>query len=269
MTEISAKVILDSVSPKGKRITTILCRYPRFIHAEVMTHRVFSRNASSSRAIPFLKMLKLVRQHMAAPVHWGKNEPGMQASSELEGFASAWAKFIWYATGHIVLTMAWLMSFSGVHKQVINRMIEPWSHINVQITSTDWSNFLALRLHKDAQPEIYDLAWEIQRVLKESQPQLINNGEWHLPWLTEAERRHFNIHHSADLEQLQMISTARSARLSYMTHGDNVIDTTKDLKLGYRLKSVKHLSPFEHAATPKEGANDNFDGWISYRKRMS
>lgn len=265
MTEISAKVILDSVSPTGKRITTILCRYPRFIHAEVMTHRVFSRNASSSRAIPFLKMLKLVRKHMAAPIHWGKNQPGMQASVELEGFASAWAKFIWYVTGHLVLTMAWLMSFSGVHKQVINRMIEPWSHINVQITSTEWSNFLALRLHKDAQPEIYDLAWEIQRVLKESKPVLLQEGQWHLPWIRVGEQKRWVLND----DELLLVSTARSARLSYMTHGDQSIDAYKDLKLGRRLRDVKHLSPFEHAATPKEGVNDNFDGWQSYRNKMS
>ena len=80
---IQAKIIEDSISSTGKRITTFQLLYPRFIHAELMTHRVFSRNASSSRAIPVTKMLAMVREDPAMPIHWGRNQPGMQAKEEL------------------------------------------------------------------------------------------------------------------------------------------------------------------------------------------
>ena len=162
------RVIAASINPDGQKIVTLVARYQRFIHGEFMTHKDLSRNASSSRAIPFLKMLKLTRKHMAAPIHWGKNQPGMQANAELTGFARFMAIFMWHLTGHIVLTMAWLMSFTGVHKQVINRMIEPWTYINVQITATNWDRMLKLRLDKAAQPEFRQLAQLIRNALAET-----------------------------------------------------------------------------------------------------
>ena len=81
--QMEVKVIADSISESGKRITTFQLKYPRFIHSEVMTHRVFSRNASSSRAIPVKKMIEQVRNNPAMPIHWGANQSGMQAKNEL------------------------------------------------------------------------------------------------------------------------------------------------------------------------------------------
>ena len=77
---ISVKVIADSISAHTKqRITTLELEYPRFIHAELMTHRVFSRNSSSSRAIPIQTMINHIKATTAIPIHWGKNQSGMQA----------------------------------------------------------------------------------------------------------------------------------------------------------------------------------------------
>lgn len=255
------RVILASVNPWGQKIATIVARYPRFIHSELMTHKDLSRNASSSRAIPFRKMLKLTRQGMAAPIFWGKNQPGMQAQEELTGLALWWAKFMWYATGHIVLTCAWLMSFSNVHKQIINRMIEPWTYINVQITATNWERMLSLRLDAAAQPEFQLLAQMIRDALENAHYQPLKVGEWHLPWILPVEKTLY-------LTDQKRISAARSARLSYTPIGDVKLNIPKDTKLAKDLLSQLHLSPFEHQATPAQGRYANFEGWSNYRTEL-
>src|SRR3954463_15005916 len=96
---IEAKVILDSISPFGKRLTTFVLTYPRFVHAEFMTHRAFSRNAASSRAIPAWKIRRSVRMDPAMPVYWGMNQPGMQAETELAGWRLAAVKFLIFTVG--------------------------------------------------------------------------------------------------------------------------------------------------------------------------
>jgi hypothetical protein len=260
MTETSAKVILASVNPWGEKIATILCRYPRFIHSEVLTHKDPSRNASSSRAIPFKTILKITRKNMAAPIFWGANQPGMQAHNELTGFAKWAAIFLWHLTGHIVLTMAWLMSFTKVHKQIINRMIEPWTYINVQITCTNWS-WLDLRMDPAAQPEFQALARSIQEALDTADYQELKVGEWHLPWADQEEKFH-------GLHNLKLISAARSARLSYTPVGEVKKNIHKDVQLAMRLNEQFHLSPFEHQATPKEGRHANFTGWLNHRTEL-
>jgi hypothetical protein len=256
------RVILASRTPWGHKIATIVARYPRFIHSELMTHKDLSRNASSSRAVPFRKMLKITREGMAAPIFWGKNQPGMQAKEELTGLALWWAKFMWYATGHIVLTCAWLMSFSGVHKQIINRMIEPWTYINVQMTATNWDRMLKLRIDAAAQPEFQLLANMIKVALSHANYKKLSPGEWHLPWVTEEEMR------TLKLQGLKRISAARSARLSYTPIGEPKVNLNKDMALAEDLLSQLHLSPFEHQATPHAGRHANLDGWSNFRTEL-
>lgn len=256
------RVILASVNPWGQKIATIVARYPRFIHSELMTHKDLSRNASSSRAIPFRKMLKITREGMAHPIFWGANQPGMAASVELTGFALWWAKFMWYATGHVVLTMAWLMSFSNVHKQIINRMIEPWTYINVQITATNWDRMLTLRLDKATQPEFQLLANMIKVALSQANYQKLAVGEWHLPWVRPGEAM------TRYVLDLKKISAARSARLSYTPIGEPNINLEKDLQLAQSLLDQLHLSPFEHQATPRVGRSANLDGWSNFRTEL-
>ncbi len=267
---ISAKVIEDSIDGSGRRITTMLLRYPRFIHAEFMTHRVFSRNASSSRAIPFKTQLKTILKEPAAFSEWGKNQKGMSAAVNLEGWRLKLAQLSWYLGLWVLQPVTWLMNLSGDHKQVINRMLEPWAHINVIVTATEWENFFQLRCNpKTTQPEMWELAWKIQVIYLTSKPQA---QTIHLPFVTLEERGKLTLQH------LMMVSAARCARLSYMTWGEVKTDTVKDLALAERLLSDKHMSPFEHQAiaiksittdTNKPvGWRANFFGWESFRFRI-
>lgn len=260
-TTSEVKVIAASVNPWGGKIATIVCRYQRFFHSELMTHKDLSRNASSSRAIPFKTMLKLTRKHMAAPIFWGKNKPGMQAVEELKGIGLWWAKFMWQLTGHIVLSLAWLMSFSKVHKQIINRMIEPWTFINVQITATYWDRMIYLRIDNAAQPEFQALAQQIKKALLSAYYKPLQPGEWHLPWLMMHEM-------DLPLEKKKKISAARSARLSYTPIGEVKTNIDRDIPLAEDLLSQLHLSPFEHQATPAIGQHANLHGWRNYRTEL-
>lgn len=258
----SAVVVADSVSSWGVRLTTLQLRYPRFIHPEFMTHRAFSRNASSSRAIPTKRLIEDVERDLAAPIFWGKNQPGMQARVELDEDAKRVAKATWFKSADLALEMAKRLADCGAHKQIVNRVLEPYAHINVVVTATDWDNFFKLRLHPDAQPEIYELA----RVMKEAMdasPQLA--ASVHLPYVQLSERGY----HSYDV--LAKISAARCARVSYMTHEGKTPDFDTDMALAERLLASKHMSPFEHAARALNDARSlaaNLRGWCSYRTSL-
>jgi len=269
---IQSKILEDSISAAGKRITTYVLTYPRFIHAEFMTHRLFSRNASSSRAIPVKKLIKDGFSNMAMPVYWGANRPGMQAKEELVGLKKRVAKLLWRVSGYSALTFAYIMSAAGAHKQTVNRIIEPWTHITVVVTATEWDNFFQLRDHSDAQPEIQKLASMMRLQYSENKPKLLAEGEWHLPFVLIGERSKFPI------ETLLKISAARCARVSYLLHDGKNTTVEKDMGLYEALVgSVPlHASPIEHQAKPdtknEEGKwnhpekSGNFVGWIQNRK---
>ena len=259
---ITATIILDSVSPDGVRITTFELMYPRFIHAELMTHRVFSRNASSSRAIPVKKVLENIRNDPAMPVHWGQNQPGMQAADEVADVEAA--KALWMEACGKACDMAEKMLDLGLHKQIANRITEPFAHIHVLVTATEWDNFFILRDHKDAQPEIKELAIQMRKVMETNDVKLIDAGEWHLPFVTDEERDQLN------LKTLLKISTARCARVSYLTHNGESPSIEKDIKLYDQLITNRpiHASPSEHQATPisEDVWSGNFKGWQQHRK---
>lgn len=265
---ISAQVIEHSKSVAGKEIISLQLHYPKFIHSEFMTHRVFSRNASSSRAIPFDKFVADIEKDMAIPVHWGKNQPGMQAHEEVDDIAQA--NLLWKEAFDHVLPYAKALHYTtGVHKQVVNRLLEPFYHINVLVTSTEWDNFFELRDHPDAQPEIRALAKVMKEVISNSQPILLERGQWHLPYIKKHEYDEFN------LDSLIKMSVARCARVSYKTHEDKFPEATKDLLLYERLVIARplHASPAEHQATPDPyhfapQLYGNFNGWIQYRKLL-
>lgn len=303
---IEAKIIADSLSPQGVRLTTMQLRYPRFIHAEVKTHRVIkigtteyeetldmgfmddpnlSRNASSSRAIPVERMIAELRRDPAMPVFWGSNKPGMQAGAELEMHDLLGAKAVWLAAMEDAIAHAETLMKAGLHKQIANRILEPWAHINVVVTATDYQNFYNLRRHKDAQPEIKALAdvmWFAQQI---SVPEFLDVGQWHLPFVTEEDRREANYGPSQTYgwESLKRISTARCARVSFLTHEGKPSTLEEDLTLYERLVGSQplHASPAEHQATPDDiGAghtgedwqqpelHGNFEGWIQHRKLL-
>lgn len=262
---ISAKIIADSLY-KGKRVTTFLLSYPRFIHSELMTHRVFSRNASSSRAVPVKKVLAKIWNDPAGFIHWGRNESGMVANEALTGIRLKAVQALWFGTGKLVCGMAYLASTLGAHKQIVNRMTEPWSHISVLVTATDFENFFHLRIAPDAQPEICKLATQMKTLYDSHLPFTREQGDWHLPFILEEERGYF------PLTELKRMSAARCARLTYLTF-DGKKDPNKDLELFGKLVGGGriHASPLEHQCRPMEKGDSgklfgNLQGWIQFRK---
>lgn len=263
---ITATSILSSVSDDGNRIDTLLLRYPRFIHAEFMTHRVFSRNASSSRAIPVGRLIRDVERDPAYPIYWGKNQSGMQADTELSGRDRTDAIQAWTDAKKNAIRTARIMAEIDAHKQVVNRVLEPFSHINVVVTSTEWKNFFDLRMHRDAQPEIRQLAVQMNDAIRNSNPNELEYGQWHLPFVTDEEiEAHGGL--TDPHGKLRIISSARCARTSYKTHDGRVSSFDEDLSLGRRLTNSEpfHASPFEHQATPFNYSSRNFVGWRQYR----
>lgn len=307
---ISAEVICDSISHAGKRITTFKLRYPKFIHGEFMTHRVISRNASSSRAIPIKKLVEEVMSESlrAAPVFWGANQKGMQAAEELsdvEGHPDGprsekfQAQCIWAYAAKAAADHAIMLEKIGTHKQIVNRILEPFSHINVIATATEWDNFFGLRLHKDADPTMQALAKAMWHARQASEPRLLQPGEWHLPFVwkeggNEEMLDSFlppgNKFGLTPLEQMLRVSFSRCARVSYESFETRRRSTVEeDLDMYNRLlaglsdpMNPLHASPAEHQATPDvmeqhSGVgyewrcylqHGNFIGWRQYRKML-
>jgi len=265
----SARVLLDSVSPAGIRLTTMEVRYPRFIHSEVLTHRVFSRNSSSSRALPIRKMIDAVREEPAMPLWWGRNQPGMQAREQIGEEARALAEAEWRRALEDALAHAEKLASSEInlHKQLVNRILEPFAWIIVIVTATEWANFFTQRTHEDAQPEIKRIAELMLQAYRASEPRTLGLDEWHTPLIQPDEES------SLPLEERLKISVARSARVSYLSHA-GTRDVSKDIELYEKLVgggANGHWSPFEHVATPLASARDwsgNFRGWEQYRKRF-
>lgn len=263
-TRISAKIVEASISEVGKAITTYQLTYHRYVHGELMTHRAFSRNASSSRAIPVSKMLAQVWNDPAVPIHWGKNQPGMQAHSQLSGFKRKAAEALWRVTGKLVCIPVYMMNKLGLAKQVANRLLEPWMWMHVVLTATEMDNWYELRDHVDAQPEIRELAICMRKADASVKRLPLKQGEWHLPYVTNTER------YTETVEDCKKMSAARCARVSYLTHDGDFPDRRKDIALYERLvgSSPRHASPVEHQATPTGNAGTiyaNFRGWKAFR----
>lgn len=270
---IEAKVIEASRFEGYPSLITLQLRYPRFIHAEFMTHRVFSRNASSSRAVPVSKMLERIKNEPAMPVHWGRNQRGMQAYQELDEATAARAKQIWTAAAETAINYARILAELGVHKQVANRITEPFQHIDVIVTATDWDNFFALRDHPDAQPEMQALAKAMKSAIL-SATYVTRSSDfryahaWHLPYVSDEERQR----HDDSPRLLAMLSAARCARVSYTTHDGRRPEMDEDLALFDRLvrHDPMHASPLEHQAYPVTRQENlqytaNFRGWVQFR----
>ncbi len=218
---------------------------------------MFSRNAASSRAIPINKFIEDVSSNPALPIHWGKKQKGMQADDEVDDEVKAKAIQIWHEAKEDAIKHAKKLHDLGLHKQVANRIMEPFFHITTLVTATEFKNFFKLRAHKAAQPEIRDLAYKMLELYETNQPTEKNFGEWHIPfgdqYLTGLSIR----------EKLK-IATARSARISYKNF-EGEINLDKDYKLHDDLLSEGHFSPFEHSAICEAGVYDNLDCWKSYR----
>ena len=299
MNNYNCKIVADSCNTLGNRITTFELTYPRIVHAELMTHRLFSRNAASSRAIPIEKMIKTVRNNLFTPIAFQKTHKGMQGQEYFSGEELEKAKQLWVESAELALQQAEKMSDFGITKQLVNRILEPYQYYKVLVTATEWENFFKLRcpqysfgkytesprLWKSRKDAIKDFPdWEsrndffwqsinesqaeihIQKIAEimwdcynESKPKTLQAGEWHIPYgdniSNDVSLYSSDIKEQARLwgkdliEEKLKIATARAARISYTTLGDNPkIDYEADIKLHDRLLESKHLSCFEHCA---------------------
>lgn len=276
----SATVIADSVGQHAPRLTTVQVTLHRFLLAELNTHRKFSRNFRSSRAVPVKKLLEEVRTNPAMPLHWGANQKGMQASTTCDNLVGCYSddfgtwedlspQDAWLAASRKAADMAEAFSEAGYHKQIVNRLLEPFLWVHGVITSTQWSNFFALRCHPDAQPEMRALAEAIRDAIQGSTPTLLKPGYWHLPYIGDD--------FSLNQHDVRAVSVARCARVSYLTQDGRTPTLAEDLELYDRLLSAVplHASPAEHQATPfGENVASNPLGanfgprWVQYRKTL-
>lgn len=274
---IEAKIVCDSVAPSGVRLTTFVLTYPRMIHSEFMTHRMLSRNASSSRAIPVNKQIQMVMDNPAIPLAFRKNQKGMQAGDLLDNQDAAVA--VWLQARDFAVGQAKAMVAMDIHKQYANRILEPFAHITVVATATDWNNFFALRCHEMAQPEIHALADQMYALYKFHEPDELEIGEWHLPFVTEEDKNKlYNeaiFYESTELYDQAFIkmSVARCARVSYLNHEGKSPTLEEDEKLYERLigNAPIHASPAEHQAMAMDTPDEyygNFRSWLQYRKTL-
>lgn len=260
----SVKVVLAS-RRAGSPVTlwSMQLRYWRAIHAELMTHRVFSRNAGSSRAIPVKKVLAQVWKDPAGPMHWGVNQPGMQARAQLVGWRRAVAGGLWRLAGKVMCGFAWSMMKLGLHKQVANRLLEPWQYINVLVSSTEWQNFFELRCHPDAQPEFQELAVAIRDAVRWHEADELHAGAWHLPYISADERDQLTL-----FDQIR-VSAARCARISIEPFDGDASLQKEIARHDLLVDSVPiHASPTEHQAKVMvdDSWRKNFRGFTQYRE---
>lgn len=319
--QMQAQVILASKGPNQDPIYTIRMRYPRIIHAEAKTHRIMpvrealfepdfalmddmnmSRNAGSSRARPAKVTIEEVRSTPFIPWHWGKNQSGMQASEECNNLLSLdeyphWygqseapcnRETAWKVAAETAADIAENFATAGYHKQVFNRLLEPFSWIDVLATSTDWDNFLWLREHEDAEPHIADLARLVKQAIDSCNIQELSPCEWHLPYITKEDLykidHEFNDGEHTVVDLAKPVSAARCARISYAPFGSKEPDILSDIHLYQKLigNARIHASPMEHQATPdwydpdypncykwdNPELHGNLNGYIQFRKTI-
>jgi len=269
---IKAEIVADSVNDLGDRITTFVLVYPRFIHSEIMTHRSFSRNAASSRAIPLKTFVDRILEDTASPIRFSKNKKGMQANEYLTPEGEARSKIIWKNARDHMIECARQLADIGVHKQHCNRLLEPFIHMKMIVTATDFDNFFALRDHPDAQPELAELARCMKKKLDASGPVLRTEyNDMHLPFISEEERESGDMGDNKFLSSMIVKSVARCARVSYDKVEGGESDIQNDLRIFLQLGQSKpiHASPFEHVAIPESQPgfkSRNFKGWTQFRQ---
>lgn len=317
---MTAKMITHSVGADAPPLATMELRYWRGIHSEFMTHRVMSRNARSSRAVPVPRLIEEVATNPFVPKHWGANQKGMQAGAEHDGLVLirkpeirqfgnidyngigseqeiVWSSCpvkreqAWLKARDAAVEVATALHEAGYHKQIVNRLLEPFMFIDVLVTSTEWSNFFALRDDPMAEPHIRDLAVEMKEVMAASTPQFLHPGQWHLPYVGSmldaptadhaAMGEWGAVNGRSWTETARAVSVTRCARISYVPfHGESG-DIASEVARHDALVSARpcHSSPLEHQATPdvldedglaweRPDLHGNLRGWQQYRKMV-
>lgn len=281
---IDVEIIKDSINWTGKRLTTFILKYPRYIHSELMTHRVFSKNSASSRAIPVMKMINNIFDDTTNPI-WTLNQSGMQGKELEDKETLTLAKIKWIqALRHAADDAKYLFNL-GIHKQNINRLLEPWMHIKIILTGTDFDNWYELRNHPDAQPEIQELARKMLKAQEESTPIYLKPGEWHIPFdekydlstLTEEALKRAPMGFGADdewedaiLDLRLKISVANCARTSYNNVDGSKSTIDGDISIYKKLVESEplHASPSEHQAQVPY-PSDYMKGFMDVKNSMS
>jgi hypothetical protein len=294
---ITAKIIADSINQEGNRMVTMEIEYPRFILAELNTHRMLSKNSASSRAIPVQTMHTHIRQNPAQPVSWGRNQSGMKAREQIDATDTVEAMLIWEQAMDTAIDYSQQLAELDVHKQIVNRITEPWMTMKTVISGTEWNNFFYLRAHPDAQPEIQLLASKMKEVYINSVSQLLHPGEWHLPYITTARNTSGRLEYfdpngeTLTALEARVVSASCCAQVSYRRNDFSLEKAEKIFALIIESEPC-HASPVEHQATPMDidtmcrfepetwgpgvthvSANSdlwsgNLRGWIQFRKTI-
>lgn len=259
----NVKILKDSLNDFNDRLTTFSLTYPRIILAEFNTHRMFARSTASSRAIPTKKIIDSVKTNPFIPEFWGQNKAGMQATQEVTDVDICLAE--WLKARDMAVESAQQLLEAGVHKQLANRLLEPFMFVTTIVSATTYKNFFNLRCHADAQPEFRKLALMMREAYEKSSPEKLKTGEWHLPLI-------FSEDEDLPIDVKIKIAVARCARVSYLNH-EGKRDIDNDLTLYNRLvvrqdiNEPIHASAAEHVAV---AANSEFfgpfKGWKQHRK---
>lgn len=283
----TTETTVTSIVPEGTIDTydlEIAGDYANFFADGIVVHN--SRNASSSRAIPAKSILEVVKENPALPVYWGKNQPGMQAQEELDLVAKAKTQQAWLVAMDDAVKHSEFINAQKCHKQIVNRITEPWQYINVIVTATEYENFFWLRNHQDAQPEIKVLAEKMHTARANSVPKLLHHGEWHLPFVDFEKGKYFADGAELTLSQAQKVSASACAQVSYRKN-DLTLEKAEDIWQRLIFSEPMHASPVEHQATPINFVGNwrlqngithedqwghlwsgNFRGWIQFRKTL-
>lgn len=246
-----------------------------FVANGIVVHNCFSRNAMSSRAVPVSKMIEQVRNNPAKPIHWGANQAGMQAEEECKNLidlGAAGVEFtaneVWCQLAKTVSNYTEAMSEAGYHKQVVNRLLEPFQMMKTVLTATEFDNFFWLRCHSDAQPEIKELADCMYKAYQEAESEVLKVGEWHTPYVEhfrasdgDAQAEYHVDNLSVSIEDALKVSSSCCAQVSYRLL-DNSLDKALDIYSRLVDSVPVHASPFEHQANPMSQTEpkDQFDG---------
>lgn len=281
--EMQVEVILASVGQRGAPIYTVRTRHPRPLHAEWNTHRVFSRLGRSSRAVPIEKMIEEVLTRPYVPWRLGKNQRGMQAGADFTPEEAAAFRDVYLEARDNAVASAQHLSCLGAHKQLANRLLEPFMWIDCLTTSVEWGNFLALRDHDAAEPHFHDLAKLVRQAISEAPVQVLAPNAWHLPYNQPddiqrvwAYLRPKAIPAPGEItEYLKKLSAARCARISYAPFDGNAsIKAELDRYDALMKNAPRHASPVENQATPDPDftspqLHGNLPGWIQFRKTIT
>lgn len=296
MKKIKSELLLASKNIyTGDILYSFKLTYPRIILAEVNTHRMISRNTASSRATPAKVLRKQIRYEPFVPLSFGANKRGMQAGNEVGGWKRKAAELAWRGARYPALAAHYALDKLGIHKQITNRVIEPWMWVEQIFSATELDNYLLLRDHKDAEPHFQVLAAQMRRQIKTVKLmfqkcedwfvahsklhlitggviQTLQEGQWHLPLVID--HLHEDLDSSVPMETLKIMSAARCARVSYYLPDTGERSTLERDQKTFALLAgshPKHLSPLEHQATPlKESVFcGNFKGFKQFRKEIA